>query len=228
MLKVKITFFIYIVFAGTLFSQNAFDGKGRRHGMWEKKFENGNTRYKGAFNHGVEIGTFTYYYPDGKKRVETHFRGKTGVGMSYQYDHMERKIAQGLYKDQKRDSTWLFFNDIGETIEVVNFSEGGRHGETLILYGDGTVMEKVEYVKGVKHGPFRKNYDTGKLWAKGTYVNGKLHGEYIIYDFSGDILSKGKYNNGYKHGAWYFSDKGTLDKKVIYRFGYEVEPKKEK
>ncbi len=211
----------------SLQAQNDFDGKGRRHGMWEKKFQNGLTRYKGAFDHGVEVGTFVHYYPSGKVRVKTVFRGKTGVGFAEEYDEEERLIAKGLFVDRKRDSTWLYFNDIGQTIEVVNYKEGERNGESLILYGDGSVMETITYVNGIKEGPYRKNYDTGKPWTKGNYKAGKYDGVFEIYDYSGKIISKGTYVNGVKHGAWYFSDKATLDKKVMYKNGYEVKPKVE-
>ena len=65
MIKQNLNFIILLTFAtvlcGAQTSINQLDTNGKRHGKWQKNFEGTKSlRYQGQFEHGKEVGTFTY------------------------------------------------------------------------------------------------------------------------------------------------------------------------
>jgi antitoxin component YwqK of YwqJK toxin-antitoxin module len=202
---------------------NQFDARGLKHGEWRKNFDNSKQlRYKGQFEHGVEVGTFVYFHENGKVRTENVYRGKTGICYSKHYSSKGILIAEGLYVKNERDSTWRFYSDaLGILISEENFKLGKRHGKVITFFKDGKVAELVHYVDGVKNGEWVQNYEDGRPKVRGEYVNGNLHGEVTYFsDISGKQQAKGNYLNGLRDGVWIFWDEdGRPERREVYERG---------
>jgi antitoxin component YwqK of YwqJK toxin-antitoxin module len=209
----------------SLVAQNKTDSQGKKHGKWVKYYDTNakQVRYEGQFDHGIPVGTFVYYYPNGKKEIENTFRGKTGNCFSKQYDEQENLSAEGLYINRKKDSTWTYFGLKQQLLSREDYKQDVRHGITIVYYPEGQLAEKTRYVEGVKDGEWIQKYGDGKLKAKGTYVSGSLNGEVTYYDLNGRPSYKGSYKNGLKVGKWYTFENGKVTKKEIFEQGTLLE-----
>lgn len=201
---------------------NQTDSQGRKHGVWKKYYgDKKQLRFEGRFDHGVEVGVFTFYYPNGKIRAINDFRGKTGVCYSKQFTEEEVMVAEGKYIKTVRDSTWRFYDLDGVLLSETEFEKGKKNGKDIVYFTDGKIAKMVTYKNDVLDGPFLENYESGVKKAKGQYVDGKLHGEVIYYDLNGQVSAKGKFNRGLRHGPWFFFSDGKLEEKKMYHMGFE-------
>jgi antitoxin component YwqK of YwqJK toxin-antitoxin module len=224
------TFLFFLAFTGGLAQAqvNQTDANGKRHGSWSKKYENGQVRYLGEFNHGIPVNTFKYYFDDGSLRTENVYRGKTGVCLSLQYGQEEKLAAKGIFKSRLKDSVWTYFDANGVVIARETFVKDQRQGKAFKYFANGRPAEIVIYQNGVKEGPFTQYYESGKLMAKGQYKNGKLHGEVIYYFSNGRPRLKGNYVHGVMNGTfYYFGDNLKLEKKEVWRNGFLQDPELE-
>ncbi len=214
---------IFVLSAMLTFAQakiNQVDGAGKKHGVWEKNYENGKLRYRGTFDHGVEVGTFKFYFESGDLRAINKFRGKTGVCYSYQFGGDSIVAAEGKYIKSKRDSIWTFYDIDGNVVSREGYKNDKKNGLSETYYDNKKVAESFVYVNDKKVGPWLQFYDTGKPRTKGTYVEGSLQGEIIYYFPSGKPEIKGNYARGIMHGNWYFFDENMkVVKKQVWKFG---------
>lgn len=227
-MKLSLFFFLFCS-SGLLMAQDLSpkDAQGKKHGLWRKSHENGKLRYEGKFEHGVPVGTFLHYFDNGQLRTKNVFRGKTGVCMSYQYGDKEILAAQGLYKNQEKDSIWTFYNLQGEVIGREPYVNGQLHGEARKYFPNGKLAELVTYNKGEKEGAWLQYYESGKKMAEGNYQSDKLQGECTYFYSSGKPRLRGEYRQGLMHGPWYyFGENLKLDKKEIWHYGRKVEKDK--
>ncbi len=64
--------------------------------------------YEGQFKDDVAIGAFKHYYENGDLKSVTIYNGKRV--QSEVYYNGGQIMAKGVFKDQKKDSTWLYFD----------------------------------------------------------------------------------------------------------------------
>ncbi len=103
------------------------------------------------------VGTWTYFFPNGKiLSTETHTDGKLN-GVVYNY-----------YPN-------------GKTLEETNYVHGTLSGSSKKFSEDGVLLEEVTYENGVLNGPAKYYELNGKLKEKGIYKNGKRFGDWDFY-----------------------------------------------
>ena len=213
---------LFALFTGlaALAQVNQSDTKGLNQGKWVKKYESGKKRYEGYFKNNIPVGTFIYYFErEGGIMSEIAYRGETGVGFAKAYHTNGIIQAEGLYKNQFRDSTWRYYDKQGTLTQSEEYAAGVLQGAQVTYYESGKLAEKKIFENGAQEGVWLRKWEDGKLRTKGLYENDKLNGECTYYDEVGKLLAKGSYKNDKKHGAWYYFEKNKVILKEEYRYG---------
>jgi len=202
---------------------NRVDDEGRRHGPWKKFFNDGGVRYEGTFEHGEEVGKFTFYYPDGVPAAIKEYRVGPGDCYATMYHVNGKLFAQGSYVDTFKIGTWNYWDVQGNFIAQEQYVDGVQDGAQYSFYTDSTIAEITHFERGTLQGEWRLYFDDGTLRAAGTYENGALSGVTEYYNPTGDMDSKGKYYQGEKDGWWIFYENKKPVRKVLYDRGKEIE-----
>jgi len=205
-------------------SINRFDASGRREGRWKKTDTAGHTVYEGQFNKGVPFGEFRYFYADGKLKTVTRFSkdGKTARAVSYAKNG--RKIAEGNYHNEKKDSTWRYYSDFdGVLLSEESYTNGLINGVSKTFYPGGTVAEVIQYRDGKKDGEWVQYYEDGRLKFKGSYRNDEKEGPFTGYFQNGKVNLSGAYRAGHKEGTWtIYEENGAVMRSDKYSDGAVV------
>jgi len=115
-----------------------------------------------------------------------------------------KKRSEGNRKNFLLDSTWIFYNEYGDTIEIINYKEGKKHGLCLIYewtYNNdgskkGGLVAREIYIDDKKEG-LAYYYKDGKLYKTVTYKNGKKWGLSKVYDTIGNVIEVSEYVNDF-------------------------------
>ncbi|MDO8896371.1 MAG: toxin-antitoxin system YwqK family antitoxin [Bacteroidales bacterium] len=228
-MKNKIVFILLILssFAFNLLAQrpteiNQADDKGKKFGYWEARYPSGKIRYTGQFHNDKPIGEFRYYFESGALRATNSFSNNGLKANHKSYAENGILIAEGIYFDQKKDSTWKIYSDVDRVlIAEENYRNNLLHGLSTTFFPDsGLPAEILEYVDGKRHGEWKKFFDDGLLMSEGFYENDLLHGQVIFYYPNGKVQIRGNYNNGLKTGVWQtFDEDGNLLNEDVHKEG---------
>jgi antitoxin component YwqK of YwqJK toxin-antitoxin module len=211
----QIYFFVSMVcfFGYAQHGVNQLDAKGEKTGVWQKKYSNGNIRYKGQFLHGIEVGVFTFYseyYSENPIIVKT-YTGNGSICKVQFYSITGSIQSEGMLNGKLREGNWKYYDSSGMNIILEeHYKENTLSGEKKIYYSDGTLTELSNYKKGVLHGESLRYTDQGKLIARIPYDNGKIHGKIFYYHNSGVIRETGFYDHGKRVGRWEYYIDGIL------------------
>ena len=225
-----ITFSLVNASVSSLFAQlNEIDANGLKQGNWKKTYENGAIRYEGQFKDDKPSGLFKYFCKNGKlKATNNHLND--GISVAHHSYHENGKIkAKGVYKTQKKDSVWFYYNNA----EILILEEGYKmdvlHGVQKLFYpSNGQLMEQRTFNDGLKHGEWLKYFEDGKKWLVANYENGELTGEFEMYKSDGKPELKGTYELGVRHGRWLmYNENGSVRTQDIYHQGAMTKQKRE-
>lgn len=231
MRKLKFIFFVFSVNFSLLAQPNQTDSKGRKQGIWQKTYTKSEVlQYKGQFLDDKPVGTFEYFYPSGqlKATIEHHPNGRNA--RAYFYFENKMLMTEGFYLDQKKDSTWVNYNEEGLVLGVESFKNDKLNGKKVIYYLEGQVeTEKLNplsvatYKNDTLDGDYKEYFSTGKLKIIGNYKNGKLIGEWKEYYPNGSIFKISKYKENQLHGWSYtYSKDGEEKGKYLYQYGEKL------
>lgn len=198
---------------------NMTDDQGRKHGKWEKRYDNGELQYRGEFNHGEPIGTFERFYDDGSLQAVMEYKSPTKNYAILYYPEIEVKMAEGLYTDQERDSIWVFFSEEGVLTSRETYQNGQKEGLTEIYYADGSISERIMFRSDEKDGLWEQYFNNGNPKLQATVVDGvKYDGKYTTYYPDGIKMEEGNYIDGKKESSWYhFNEDGSIHIIYVYR-----------
>ena len=200
---------------------NVKDASGLRQGFWWKSDTAGHVVYEGHFKDNLPVGEFRYFYANGKIKtisvISDH--GKRAATISYFPNGL--KMATGNYLNEKKDSTWQFFNESTGTLASVEpYKEGRIDGVSTIYYPEGGLSEKRSFRLGVRDGLWEQFYSDGKIKLRGAFKDGEKDGPFRTYYGSGLLMISGQYVQGHQSGTWvYFTEKGVISKKEYYTKG---------
>jgi len=218
MIKKITTTIILILLSTFVFAQktNQFDANGKRHGLWKKNFSNGNVRYTGTFEHGIEVGVFKFYAITGEEYpvVTKEFTaGSEFVLVKFFTKESGRLKSKGNMKNKLRSGLWTFYFPDGKTVILTEeYKEGVLHGEQKIYYNSGVLTKHSHYKNGKLEGNRKVYSKEGNVIENLTFKEGKMHGPAIIYDANGDIFAKGNYTEDKRTGTWEFMIDGQMVK----------------
>ncbi len=223
-MKRRISLLLVIMLLGVLsqsvYGQNKTDEKGRKQGYWSKVDKKGNKIYEGNFKDNYEIGTFTYFYEDGKTiKAQTEFSENGKKGKTKMFGKDTKLISEGFYLNKKKDSLWLFYDTQGHKIAEERYVNGMRNGEFNYWDKDKVLIETINYYKDKRNGIYYKNtYIRGYFYY--TYKDDKRNGLYEDFYYFQKIKIKGDYKDDKPVGNWkYFDSIGNCVKTQTWQNG---------
>lgn len=169
----------------------------RKQGAW-KFYARGSAGktllIEGSFAADVPDGEWKEYYPSGKMRSLTEYKGgkihgkrtrfyESGIGMSEEY-----------YQNGLKQRKCLEFYENGNTKENSMWRNGQRNGATTTFYPTGKMKEMGVYLDGVPHGNWDLYDENGRIRSRGAYKAGKKTGVWQIYDEKGAKIKEEKYD----------------------------------
>ena len=202
----------------TLFNQT--DAKGRRTGFWRRYYSNGKVAYTAQFDAGRNIGRMVRYDETGQRRVEVLHRKDGHHADAKLYSPEGKLIAQGIYYDQKKDSTWRYFGEKGQVVQIENWKRGAKEGEELIYSDEGQVAQRLHWKNGKQDGAQELYYATGALRIRWNMVQDVVEGEMATFFTTGAKRLAGNYVKGKREGYWTTWDiDGRIEDQTEYRNG---------
>jgi antitoxin component YwqK of YwqJK toxin-antitoxin module len=203
---------------------NQTDASGKKQGFWRKLNSKGEKLYEGHFRSDIPYGEFRYYYPDGKLKATSVISDSGRFTKTISWYPNGKKMAEGNYRSEKKDSVWRFYSEIDGSLTSEEFyKEGKREGMSKNYYPGLVVSEIVNWKNGIKEGPWKEFYTDGHIKIIGQHKAGEKDGIFKAFYDSGEIMSIGFYDTGHAQGTWsYFNAKGSLQKMETYKDGILV------
>lgn len=206
-------FFGFIPFIISQETVNQFDADGKRHGVWNKMYDNGNLRYTGKFEHGKEVGEFKFYALTGEKEpiaIKKYEKNNDTVQVSF-YTSKGKLESKGAMIDKKRVGLWTYYFSDGKTLlSSEQYKDGQLEGESITYYKSGKITESAHYKAGKLDGLQERFTDKGLPISSITFKNGIADGPAVFYDKEGKVLAEGNYKAGLKMGVWLVHQDGEI------------------
>lgn len=217
---------LFFFFCQTLLSQtdfNKLDEKGKKHGLWKGVYEDTkNPKYEGTFEHGKEVGVFTFFDNTKTKRViaTREFNPNDNSAYTIVYDQLKNKVSEGKVVNKLSEGKWIYYHKASKAIMATeNYGKGKLEGLRSVFYPTGKIAEEILYKNDLKNGPYKRYTESGIIIEESNYKNNEYDGLAIFRDpDDGTIVSKGKFVNGKKAGIWQFFEKGKLVKEENMSF----------
>lgn len=219
LLRIHLVFTMVVIANVTIGQEtNKTDGNGWKQGYWEKKRNNGSTKYKGQFKDDKPYGKFKYYDKDGTIITVLEY-SSPDTAIATHYHSSGKKAAHGYYIRQKKEGVWRFYDAKGVLSSKETFVDGVKEGEYIVYNLNGSISRESFFVNDVENG-YRKTYDSeGKLLTEGNIVDGQMDGLQKIYR-DGLLNVQGSYKHAVRDGKWlYYDTDGKLYKTEIYELG---------
>lgn len=196
---------------------NKLDEKGKKHGLWKGFYtDTRNPKYEGTFDHGKEIGVFTFYDNTKTKIViaTREFNPKDNSAYTIFYDPLKNKVSEGKVVNKLYEGQWKYYHKASKAIMTIeNYTKGKLEGLRSVFYASGKIAEETMYKNDLKNGAYKRYTESGIIIEESNYKNDQFDGLAIFRDADdGTIVSKGKFVNGKKAGVWQFFAKGKLVK----------------
>ena len=224
---------ISLVCSTALWSQqmNVTDAKGKKQGPWQKTYPKSVAlEYKGQFKDDKPVGTFYYYYPSTKlKAIIKHDENSTRSACIMYHDNGVM-IAQGIYRNQQKDSVWTHYGPSGRLSFKETYKGGKLNGLKTVYYVPEDPNDKSQriartenYVNDQLEGEFVEYFDVGGVKSKGMYQAGKPIGLLVINHPNGKPMIHERYKYGNRHG-WCiaFNENGVETGRKYFKFGQEL------
>lgn len=216
-------FFAFLILVNiSLFAQadyNKLDTNGNKNGLWKGIYEDSkNPKYEGTFDHGKEVGVFTFF--DNKKTktviATREFNPKDNSAYTVFYDQIKNKVSEGKVVNKLYEGQWKYYHKASKSIMAIeNYSKGKLEGLRSVFYPNGKIAEELFYKNNLKNGVYKRYTESGIIIEESNYKNDQYDGLATFRDADdGNIVSKGKFFNGKKAGIWQFFEKGKLVKEM--------------
>jgi len=208
----------FVSFAQTTGSDtlNKTDVKGKKQGYW-KKYAHDTLKYEGRFKDDKPVGTFKYYYDDGKVKAISKFGTESKFCSTIMYFPSGKKEADGFFTNQKKDSVWKYYSEKDTVLAEEHYKNCIKNGTWKFFYSNGVLDEEVRWVNGLRQGPWKMYYSDGSIKSECKLVDNKTEGLFKFYYPSGKVLMSGIYKAGLKDGVWMqFTEEGLGKKKETY------------
>jgi antitoxin component YwqK of YwqJK toxin-antitoxin module len=224
----KNLFVAFFLLSAFILNAQTTDASGKKQGYWKKKDEKTTKLvYEGEFKDDKPVGKFKYYYANDSVQAIMNFRDGGKIAYAKLFHPSGKKMAEGKYIKEIKDSTWLFYDESGKLLSKDKYIMGKKDGTSYVYLPDGNLAEERNFKMDVLHGPFKQYFDGKKLKGEGNYVNGNLDGKAAYYFPNGVEVAAGYYKNGVKNGPWiYKTEKGEIKEKEYYKNG-QLASKKE-
>ncbi len=199
---------------------NQYDAQGKRHGKWQKKYENTDQlRYEGAFEHGKEIGKFKFYKPssgDSPTAIKIFSKDSDTVAVQY-FTKRGKVISEGKMVGKDRIDQWKYYHKGSDKIMMTEQYQSGKlNGKQLTYFENGQLTEKISFVNGKRQGKRIIYSEKGTTLKEFHYENDQLHGVTKYYDTNGKLIIEGNYKKDRKDGVWKYYEDGKLTEQKLF------------
>ncbi len=156
----------------------------------------------GVFSQDINPNGYNkFYYPDGSLSSEGMLRdGKPdGFWKTYYPDGVLK--SSGTRTEYQLDSTWLFFDERGDTTQIVNYRYGKKNGYTIVFQSwKDTISHNVPlsrelYVDDKKQGTAYYYYKSGQVQSQVPFKDNFKNGEGREYNSEGLVTAITTYKN---------------------------------
>ncbi len=206
-------------------SQNNFnklDSKGNKNGLWKGIYEDTkNPKYEGTFEHGKEVGVFTFFDNTKTKKViaTREFNPKDNSAYTIFYDQNKNKVSEGKVFNKLFEGRWDYYHKASKAIMTIeNYANGKLEGLRSVFYSNGKIAEEINYKNNLKEGICKRYTENGIVIEESAYKNNEYNGTTTFKDSDGNLISKGNFVDGKKAGVWHFYEKGKLSKEENMSF----------
>lgn len=200
----------------------------KRQGLW--KYYNAKTNTlltEGTFKDGIRDGTWTSFYPDGKRNVVADYRDGKLFGPSQVYDAdgaLKRQIVfqdsviVGKYVEYYGRTGIPDYVDPKQVFRAGQYENNMKTGQWVEYHEFGELAVREYYEKGLRNGPYLEYSPEGDLITEAVYKEGKLEGAFKRYAYTNAVVEEGNYKNGEKVGEWkrYFPGTKTVAAEESY------------
>ena len=198
---------------------NKLDDKGNKNGLWKGRYEDTkNPKYEGTFEHGKEVGTFTFYDNTKTKTViaTREFNPQDNSAYTIFYDQKKNKVSEGKVVYKLYEGEWKYYHKSSKVIMTLeNYSNGKLEGLRSVFYPNSKIAEEIHYKNDSKEGLYKRYTESGIIIEESNYKNNEYDGLATFKDpDDGTIVSKGMFLKGKKAGNWQFFSKGKLVKET--------------
>lgn len=193
--------------------QEGYFYMGRQDSVYREWHENGKLSIEGHYKMNEPVGSWKYYYFDGReKSIE-----ETKLGVNYIVSFWLPDSLHTQTVTNGNGELTTFYNT-GRVKEWYNYKDGLKDGpfEEISIYGYPTLTGFFD--SGEKDSTWTYMYYTGQTEKISNYKNGVLNGDYNYYYDSGQLNVKGIYENGKKKGVWtWYTNKGQRDQEGTFK-----------
>ena len=201
---------------------NKLDEKGKKNGPWKGIYEDTkNPKYEGTFEHGKEVGFFTFFDNTKTKKViaTREFNPKDNSAYTIFYDQNKNKVSEGKVVNKLFEGRWNYYHKASKAIMTIeNYTNGKLEGLRSVFYPNGKIAEEINYKNNLKEGICKRYTENGIVIEESAYKNNEYNGTATFKDSDGSLISKGNFVDGKKAGVWHFYEKGKLSKEENMSF----------
>ena len=201
---------------------NKLDEKGKKNGPWKGIYEDTkNPKYEGTFEHGKEVGFFTFFDNTKTKKViaTREFNPKDNSAYTIFYDQNKNKVSEGKVVNKLFEGRWNYYHKASKAIMTIeNYANGKLEGLRSVFYPNGKIAEEINYKNNLKEGVCKRYTENGIVIEESAYKNNEYNGTTTFKDSDGNLISKGNFVDGKKAGVWHFYEKGKLSKEENMSF----------
>lgn len=137
--------------------------------------------------------------------------------------HRDGRTTRGTYVNDRREGLWTTTDVKGDTVEVLHFRNGAKHGIQAYWSPEGRLRRVERFTDGLADGPLYHFFPDGLPEEEAHYRNGVLEGWHMQW-FPLDSVSKqlimGEYKAGERNGPWaFYFGNGRLNAEGPYLHG---------
>ncbi|PWT70734.1 MAG: hypothetical protein C5B59_20235 [Bacteroidetes bacterium] len=215
--------------------------KGKKTGEWKYFDEDGNLSNQAVYNFDMIDGLSTYYFENGKKDIEIHYKDDHRHGSTVRLDP-DGSVAYAVRYDEDvpkaynyQDTKGNFVPEIlipsdscqfktyfpnGKMARQCTYVDDKLSGLDILYYPNGQVRYRDSTVFGIDEGPRMEYFPNGKIRKDYFYLHDNNHGICREFSENGIIQKEFAYWNGALHGTTkYFKTNGQLKQTRHYYYG---------
>ncbi len=221
----KILYILFFFIPFNLFAQvNQTDANGLRQGKWQRPYPNGRLMYEGIFKDGKPVGEWTRFHEGGQVKAKINYAESSDSAFAQLFDVWGKKIAEGVYINEKREGTWVSFSNNVKVSEE-KYTGGVKQGISRTFYPSGEVLEETDWQNGKQEGNYRVFFKNGNPYMQCKISNEKRNGLCLSYFQNGRVEMEAYYKNNLRHGEWKFNnEQGEYLYSLIYEDGHLLNP----
>lgn len=173
------------------------------------------------YEHGLKVGAFKYFFPNGTIGIEGVYVNNNMQGeiKTYYEDGKLYGIRQYVRGFRVGKHAYVYPN--GKPELEINFVNDTLHGWYKSYYSNGNPQEVFSYNKGKQDGSYKYYYENGQLWTEKEYKNGLLWNVKGSFDKQGNPKDKGTLVDG-NGTVFYYTEEGKVYSEERYKGGRKI------